>query len=692
MWACDKSLPVIPAPDVVGLGVLIAFVGSSSLAVIGLFIQYLFFYSPHHEVLARPQGARSWTAAKRPNPIDAVFLLRFRYVLRQFGIKCNWIKTSPEAGDLQAALDQCILTMADVQLGMGVAMLIYGFTSLSAGLSAYTWWNIVGLVWFSLITNLVAHSYLRTYYLERPGKRRWRLCLVIALMLALIVAMVPTARMRTVTMAAPENQSQLLTTRALCYFPRIDEGLDVDRGDRSSALAAAYVLALLCLVSISSILLRLYERPGSTLYAWCQQYRGDMRKPLCGRWIECMRCEHRYLLLAVRPYLAFWLVLRLYTDLLNSILTELLCSGALLAWVTLRYFSIRAIDSSISMEWSLTQLIALVFFAAPLKGIADYLFAYKSKATSPAIAAAPQPRKPTVPRFSLFKWLRSTKKVQEPEQPQQLDDDEEGNETQPMITPATHFVEDPIAVEAEHAMEPLPLELGEVDHAEQAEGADLSAYKEMFAGLEGQIYFGTPWFPVALPTLAFATVLYITVLFALPLVNAMLPTEIVRLTGIWYLIYHPALILIFFLTCMAVEERTRSSDKAQATYRTLAAVTMFLSAVAVIDTIFGLGGIPMSYVAMGALGLCGLIYVLYGCVTGPGRLAKGKDRSYMADGDVEDQRAPLLGPRPTPNLLIRSFPVRKPVRYHGPAKRARGGSKLAGSSSNSNNQNYGTIA
>ncbi|KAK8117152.1 uncharacterized protein PG998_005433 [Apiospora kogelbergensis] len=646
MWACDKSLPVIPAPDVVGLGVLIAFVGSSSLAVIGLFIQYLFFYSPHHEALARPAGVQPWTAARRPNPIDAVFLLRFRYVLRQFGIKCNWIETSQEAGALQAALDQCILTMADVQLGMGLAMLIYGFVSLSAGLSAYSWWNIVGLVWFSLITNLVAHSYLRTYYMERPGKRRWRLCLVIALMLALIVSMVPTARMRTVTMAAPENQSRLLTTRALCYFPRIDEGLDVDRGDRSSALAGAYVLALLCLVSISAILLRLYEKPGSTLYNWCQQYRGDMRKPLSGHWIECVRCEHRYLLLAVRPYLAFWLVLRLYTDMLNSILTELLCSGALLAWVVLRYFSIRAIDTSIGMEWSLTHR----------------------------------------PKLSVFNWIRSTKKAQGPEQ----DDDEDSNETQPMITPATRFVEDPMAAEAERVIEPIASELGDVDNVEQAEGADLSAYREIFAGLEGHIYFGTPWFPVALPTLAFATVLYIALLFALPLVNAMLPTEIVRLTGIWYLIYHPALILIFFLACMAVEERTRSSEKAQATYRILAAVTMFLSAVAVIDTIFGLGGIPMSYIAMGSLGLAGLIYVLYGCVTGPGRLAKGKDRSYMADGDVEDQSAPLLGPRPTPNLLIRSFPVRKPVRYHGPAKRARGGSKSVGGGSSS--RNYGTIA
>ncbi|KAK8018441.1 hypothetical protein PG991_007631 [Apiospora marii] len=677
MWACDESLPVIPAPDVVGLGVLIAFVGSSSLAVIGLFVQYLFFYSPHHEVLAVPEGERPWATTKRPNPIDAVFLWRFRFVLRQIGIKCTWIRTSQEKSGLQAALDQCILTMADTQLGMGIAMLIYGFVLLSAGLSAYTWWNIVGLVWFSLITNLVAHSYLRTHYSAQPGKRRWRMCLVIALLLALMVSMIPTARMRTVTMAAPEDQSLLLTTRAVCYFPKLGEGLDVSRGDRSSALAGAYVLALLCLVSISSLLLRLYEKPGSTLYSWCQQYRGDMRKPLSGHLIECVRCEHRYLLLAVRPYLALWLVLRVYTDLLNSILTELLCSGALLAWVVLRYFAIRAIDTSVGIEWSLTQFIALVFFAAPLKALADLLFTPKPAAPS---LSEPKPEKHSTPGFSLFGWLRSTKQVQE------QNVNEESDETQSLVTPSMQ-----LAAEAEHANEPAGPALGDVDTVEHAEDVDVSSFKDLFTGLEGQIYFGTPWFPVALPTLAFATVLYIALLFALPLVNAMLPTEIVRLTGIWYLIYHPALILIFFLSCMAVEERTRSSEKAQATYRTLAAVTMFLSAVAVIDTIFGLGGIPMSYIAMGALGLSLLIYVLYGCVTGPGRLAKGKDRSsYMGDGDVEDQRTPLLGPRhvaPPPIVPVRTFPVRKAIRYHGPAKRAR-----PGKSGLSKSYSYGTIS
>ncbi|KAK8044331.1 hypothetical protein PG993_004355 [Apiospora rasikravindrae] len=675
MWACDESLPVIPAPDVVGLGVLIAFVGSSSLAVLGLFIQYLFFYSPKHEILATPEFQQQWTATKRPNPIDAVFLWRFRYVLRQIGIKCTWVRTSHEKSGLEAALDQCILTMADAQLGMGIAMLVYGFVLLSSGLSAYTWWNIVGLVWFSLITNLVAHSYLRTHYSAQPGKRRWRLCLVIGLLLALMVSMVPTARMRTVTMAAPEHQSQLLTTRALCYFPKLGEGLDVSRGDRSSALAGAYVLALLCLVSISSLLLRLYERPGSTLYNWCTQYRGDMRKPLSGHWIECVRCEHRYLLLAVRPYLAFWLVLRVYTDLLNSILTELLCSGALLAWVVLRYFSIRAIDRSIGIEWSLTQFIALVFFAAPLKALADWLFTRK-----PTVPSVPKPKlqKPT-PRSSWWGWIRSTKRAHD------QDGNVESGETQSLVTPAMQ-----LAGEDESVIEPASLQLEDTDHVDHAD-VDVSSFSYLFTGLEGQIYFGTPWFPVALPTLAFATVLYIALLFALPLVNAMLPTEIVRLTGLWYLIYHPALILLFFLSCMAVEERTRSSEKAQATYRTLAAVTMFLSAVAVIDTIFGLGGIPMSYIAMGALGLSALIYLLYGCVTGPGRLAKGKDRcSYTEDDDVEDQRTPLLGPRqvaPPPLVPVRTFPVRKPIRYHGPAKRAR-----PGKSGLSKSFSYGTIS
>ena len=208
-----------------------------------------------------------------------------------------------------------------MQLGMGLALLIYGYTSLASGISAYSWWNMVGLVWFAVITNLAAQSYLRKYYLEHPGQRQWRLWLLVTMIAALVVSMVPTVRMKQSLADEIANPQELLTTRALCYFPLPGRSFDFIENDRDSAYSSGYVLVLAGLIIVSVALLRQYEKPGSLLHAWRDMYRGDMQRPLVGDRIDCIRCEHRFLLLAVRPYMSFWLVLRLYADLANSILT-----------------------------------------------------------------------------------------------------------------------------------------------------------------------------------------------------------------------------------------------------------------------------------------------------------------------------------------------------------------------------------
>lgn len=95
--------------------------------------------------------------------------------------------------------------------------------------------------------------------------------------------------------------------------------------------------------------------------------------------------------------------------------------------MVLRYFAIRAIDTSVGIEWSLTQFIALVFFAAPLKALADLFFAPKPAAPS---LPEPKPEKRSAPGFSLFGWLRSTKQVQE------QNGNEESDETQSLVTPS----------------------------------------------------------------------------------------------------------------------------------------------------------------------------------------------------------------------------------------------------------------
>jgi hypothetical protein len=207
------------------------------------------------------------------------------------------------------------------------------------------------------------------------------------------------------------------------------------------------------------------------------------------------------------------------------------------------------------------------------------------------------------------------------------------------------------------------------------------ACEDFFLSLQGQFYFQTTWLPIGLQVLVFATVLHMVLLFALPRMVEMSPSHVLAHTGAWYLLYQPMLLFVFLLASMVVEERSRPSERIRSAYLALGAAAALLSAGAVIDTIFGLGGTPMSYVALSALGLALLIYVLYGLVARPGRLAKGKDRSYMGEGDVEEQRSLLYSPAPTQQSSIlqhgmvpgsspiRPFAVGRPIRYHGPARR-----------------------
>lgn len=393
----------------------------------------------------------------------------------------------------------------------------------------------------------------------------------------------------------------------------------------------------------------------------------------------------------------------------------------LLAWVTIRCADIRKLNPGLDTEWSLTQILALVVFAAPLKALADFFCSVVTNRP-----ARPRVRfvRPTLPNFSVFDWMRTSRKAEskgkDPQEPQygrrneQEDEREQEDQdpieddasdiTQLLVTPATSFPGNtltrtrtqsvgssalwPDLSVAESLIAPSEAELEGLEEEEQRreydeeqrENDEALACEDFFLGLQGQFYFQTTWLPIGLQVLVFATVLHMVLLFALPRMVEMLPSHVLAHTGAWYLFYQPLLLFVFLLASMVVEERARPSEQARSAYLALGAAAALLSAGAVIDTIFGLGGAPVSYVAMSALGLALLTYVLFGFVARPGRLAKGKDRSYMGEGDVEEQRSLLYSPAlthqssiqqsmPPGGSPIRPFAVGRPIRYHGPARR-----------------------
>ncbi|KAI1100320.1 hypothetical protein F4804DRAFT_336386 [Jackrogersella minutella] len=658
MWQrCDEArLPAGQDPDVVGLGTLIACAGSASIAVLSLVIQYLFFYSPKDE------GEQQSRAA---NPIDVLLVGWLRKPLRYLGSRSSSSAAIPrqERGRWPTAFDRYVKGLGDVQLAIGFAMLAYGYaTVVEHGLSMYHWWLIVGLVWFSVITNLATTSYLRTYFVNRdPGERWWRLILLLCLVAVLSFSMIPIYHIKERLANEHDKDVQrsiLLTTNVLCYIP--GHGARIDTPQFRSAVVLIGIAVAVGLFVFG--ILWIFGKPRSVIFKWRDHYRGEMQQSFFGNGehiITCIRCEQRHLLLVVRPILSLWLVLRIYADLLNSVLTEVVCAAATFAWIVVRFIDVLRLGGTFEVDshrWNFGQIVVLAFFAAPLGSLASCLCGTLGglRFDSKMFRCIELPK---------FRWLSSSDKGKQPETPEN-NADQRSNHSGSVHAERTVVVggrnhSGVVEGSREGREEGNNLENAVDDLTKSVDYVD--TYKVLLS----------PRFVIALPLAGFSNLLHLILLLVLPKIPGYPPTrDVLWRTIFWYVVYQPLLLFAFFLAGMIVEERVTKEGRMRIAYRIIAAVTVILSTAAILDTLYGLGGIPMSYIGMGTLGMILLVYLLYGCVARPGPLAKGKGRSvYGGDRDVEEGQ-PLLGESSRRILPeIRIFPVRRPKRWHGPSRR-----------------------
>ncbi|RYP44184.1 hypothetical protein DL768_009332 [Monosporascus sp. mg162] len=596
---------------------LIAYAGSASVAIAALVIQYLLLHiSP---------------AEDRPceNPIDVLLLGTLRGAVRSLGLKLRWLDTPREERRWQTAFDHFILSMGDIQLAMGFAVLTYGYvTAFTEAMSVWHWWIIVGLAWFSVATNLTTALSLRPYFSKHPSERQWRTFLLACLIVALTVSMIPIIRVRGMLASDPGDLQDILLSNVLCYLP--------EKGPRTGMrfVPAAILMAIVCgTILVLCGILWLYERPGSVIFKWRDNYRGEMQRSFFGDVITCIRCEQRYTLLLVRPVLALWLVLRIYADLVNSVVGGMFCVMAMFAWVTMRFVDTRSLGPAETMgRWTFGQIVALVLFVAPFASLATYLWEIRWTGVWTGIFRRPQ-------------WLRGNSK-------QPVDQANENGDQ--LATPT--------AANGQAVNGPAVAEGGGISERTHS-GEDKTGF--MSACKTASAHLPSSWFLTAFPIAALTSLLHLVLLMVLPnILRHPSPADVFWKTIFWYLVYQPLLLFLFILAGMIVEERARRTQTVRTAYGVIAAITVGLSTGALADTLYGLGGIPMSYIGMGALGLGLLVYTLYGFVARPSPMAKGKGRTYLREGDNEEN-APLLGPK----RLVPDFRVRRPKLWHGPSRR-----------------------
>ncbi|KAM0804891.1 hypothetical protein BDR22DRAFT_557084 [Usnea florida] len=155
----------ISNPDIAGIGILVAFLATAY----GIFLWMLIAY------ICR------WLPSPLLGQADKFI---FKLPARERSSAPWW----------QTAVDQCILSYADLQIATGIGILTAAFSTMST-LSVYHLQVAIYLAWMSSNTHLTAVSLLQTDFRENKNKstaRRLRIAGMALLGVMLLVALLPT--------------------------------------------------------------------------------------------------------------------------------------------------------------------------------------------------------------------------------------------------------------------------------------------------------------------------------------------------------------------------------------------------------------------------------------------------------------------------------------------------------------------
>ncbi|KAK9772209.1 putative Transmembrane protein [Seiridium cardinale] len=616
MWDCNELQRAVESrSDIENVWTLVIFFAPSCLAVAALLVQYLLLHTPF--VRSAP-----WDAS----PVDVVVLQWVRNAFRRIGLGFRDLDQPSQDNGLQAVFDQFMMSLGDIHIGFGIAIIGYGFASLPRGIAAYDWWCLVGLAWIAVITNMAMLSCLRDYYRHNPAKRDWRLCLVFAMVAVLAFCMVPIGWMKqAMSSHGEESRHDILTANVLCFFPGRGHALPSEELSQLM-LGWSTIAGFLIIMAALAVAVMVLERPEGILRKWCNYYRGEPREPSSDQ-LVCARCEQRFVLLVMRPFVAFWLVLRAHLDLLNSVLVEITCTAALFLWIMLRFRELLQLQPFQAAETTLTfaHCIAFVTLLAPLKPVVEYIC--MTWRNSRGLAA-----------FKSWVWWRK------PDY---------------QFLPAVECEGNPTGDGRVRCGRP---EVTIASAGTSSSQGNTSSRRRagITTPMHFKFYLDTAWYVKALPVAGVSGLVQLVLMFVLPMTEGRPTVEVLLQLAPWYVVFAPLQVLLFILAAMITEEREGSSEGMRRTYWALSAVFGVLSTAVVVDTVYGLGGYPMSYFGMATLGLMVVAHLLYGCVSKPGKFVKGKG----TNSDDIDEESALLGSRTQIKI-----PVRRPKHLHGPSRR-----------------------
>ncbi|KAK0614494.1 hypothetical protein B0T14DRAFT_499752 [Immersiella caudata] len=379
---CSEHRALEANPDIAGPGVFAGFLGTAWLAI-GLLLAYYFLaFDPALDPLRSGPISDPQPQVPRPNPVDASFHRLRSSITRVVSKRIRSPKREEMSEKLSIIFSQAVMTMSDLQIISGIAILISGYATLPQAMSVYYWKFILRFAWFSTITHLAALTCLRTYLFRNTSKRIIRLTLMLFLALILLIAMFFTGRIN----LDPDQY-------AICYFR-----LDFDRVPKRWSLGEdpfLYInpefeksgfseeILMSCLLLIHNIFVRILK-----LRRWTQNgllaqlsrrllhwFATGVRRvtPDARRSAGVGSVFHvAYHMLIIQPLVALLTVINASALIYLSVVSEVYALLVAAIWGTLSlYNKHHSFENNEESRWEYGQVINVMIFLTPLITLSD---------------------------------------------------------------------------------------------------------------------------------------------------------------------------------------------------------------------------------------------------------------------------------------------------------------------------------
>ncbi|KAI1341222.1 hypothetical protein F5Y15DRAFT_27845 [Xylariaceae sp. FL0016] len=282
------------------------------------------------------------------------------------------------SSQLGQSLESAIIQLCDVQLVTGLGLLTSGYILLeNCGLDACHWQMIVYLAWFSTVTHLSGLAVLRAYSACHSWSKYFRYSLMLVLLVMLLVAMVPTGFFNW----ASHGSAAAPGSFASCYFDlaygkaRYYEGGPERPLWRDQTWESMLFPAALLVFGFSVRTVKLFrplaralnEKPRCWLSSSAQSVL--VKLAMLGPRTPSVLGQ-LYTEAIVTPVLAAFLMLRVSTDIFNSMLAEIYWLMTILIWGTVKVISARQSIDRATLEnesqWTFGQILPAILLFAPI--------------------------------------------------------------------------------------------------------------------------------------------------------------------------------------------------------------------------------------------------------------------------------------------------------------------------------------